>query len=163
MISRQPGPVWSRSESPAIHAPLNLGAKGAKIKPPASPRGELNHLNRQATEAPSPRKSAVSTRNEPASPPPLNPGAKGTKIKPPAESSWRLKPVKPSRNRSTKPPQIRLPSPMFRQTGLPFRYRLSSFWRQKEGKTARLTQLRLKRKALSLHPQNSPCTNVKKH
>jgi hypothetical protein len=48
-----------------------------------------------------------------------------------------------------------------RASGLPFRYRLSSFWRQKEGKTARLTQLRLKRKALSLHPQNSPWTNVK--
>jgi hypothetical protein len=47
-----------------------------------------------------------------------------------------------------------------RASGLPFRYSLSSFWRQKEGKTARLTQLRLKRKALSLHPQNSPCTNV---
>jgi hypothetical protein len=42
---------------------------------------------------------------------------------------------------------------------LPFHFPLSSFWRQKEGKTARLTQLRLKRKILPLHPQNSPCTS----
>jgi hypothetical protein len=33
---------------------------------------------------------------------------------------------------------------------------LSSFCRQKEAKSVRLTQLRLKRKGLSLHPQNSP-------
>jgi hypothetical protein len=39
---------------------------------------------------------------------------------------------------------------------LPFHFHSSSFWRQKEGKTARLTQLRLKRKTLPLHPQNSP-------
>jgi hypothetical protein len=42
---------------------------------------------------------------------------------------------------------------------LPFHFPSSSFWRQKEGKTARLTQLRLKRKILPLHPQNSPCTS----
>jgi hypothetical protein len=39
-----------------------------------------------------------------------------------------------------------------RASGLPFGYRLSSFWRQKEGKTARLTQLRLKRKGPFVAP-----------